>query len=89
MHVSGSRTRPSPVHFKLRVEVSGLSAVGMKAVVGVEFKFYVALSGTLLYGYTARMHAFSVWYREIKAKVLGIMRVALKLTAQLLLYYYE
>lgn len=35
------------------------------------------------------MHAFSVWYREIKTKVLGIMRVALKLTAQLLLYYYE
>lgn len=31
----------------------GLSAVGMKAVVGVEFKFYVALSGALLCGYTA------------------------------------
>ena len=53
MPVSGSRTRPSPVHFKLRVEVLGLSAVGVKAVVGVEFQFYLALSVALLCGYAA------------------------------------
>ena len=53
MHVSGSRTRPSPVHFKLRVEVLGLSAVGVKAVVGVEFQFYLSLSVALLCGYAA------------------------------------
>lgn len=35
------------------VEVSGLSAVVVKAVVGVDYKFYVAFTVALLCGYIA------------------------------------